>query len=475
MPAALIALALAGTALAEVPEGQAVRLEVSPAHPSEPALRYALLPDVGDLRPGNAADHYRKAFAAHREFAGRAGEGWAGQADRWLETPPADVPRKEVRALLNAAGPVFAGLEAGARREHCDWGHAELLRKEGIRARLAEIQECRGLARLAALRARLALAEGDVGRAVRDLRTGYALARHADRSPILISHLVAAAVAARTTDQLEELLRRPDAPSLYWPLTDLPRPLLDFRRALRGERLLLVGTFPGLAEAADDPDAGPAPQDQVAQWRKLLLDSLDVPDGEQFLAGRLLALRIVRTHEAAKRELKAAGRPRAKLDAMPHLQVALLHALLHYDRLRDDYLKYQSLPHPEAQEKTRAVLRRADAERRKSLDVWDTAAPALPLLALFLPAVDKVRVAHVRIERRVDAFRVVEALRLYAGAHGGKLPKSLADVNEAPVPDDPATGKPFGYKLSGRTATLTAPPIPGGSAGELAYEITLKH
>ena len=75
------------------------------------------------------------------------------------------------------------------------------------------------------------------------------------------------------------------------------------------------------------------------------------------------------------------------------------------------------------------------------------------------------------------ALRCVEAVRLYAAGHGGKLPPKLADVKEVPVPHDPVTGKPFEYKVSGDRATLFGPspvgdPRDGGYA--LTYELTLK-
>ena len=60
-------------------------------------------------------------------------------------------------------------------------------------------------------------------------------------------------------------------------------------------------------------------------------------------------------------------------------------------------------------------------------------------------------------------------------------PRELAhrapDVQEVPVPDDPVTGKPFEYKVSGERATLFGPsPVgdPRDPAYALTYELTLK-
>ena len=82
-----------------------------------------------------------------------------------------------------------------------------------------------------------------------------------------------------------------------------------------------------------------------------------------------------------------------------------------------------------------------------------------------------------RLQRQVDALRCIEALRLYAAAHKGKLPARLDDITVVPIPTDPVTSKPFGYRTAGDTAMLSAPPPPGqtpNAVNALVYKITLK-
>jgi hypothetical protein len=57
-------------------------------------------------------------------------------------------------------------------------------------------------------------------------------------------------------------------------------------------------------------------------------------------------------------------------------------------------------------------------------------------------------------------LKCVEAIRLYSSSHNGKLPPALADITEVPIPNDPLTTKPFGYKVNGDKATLES--IPSG-------------
>jgi hypothetical protein len=140
---------------------------------------------------------------------------------------------------------------------------------------------------------------------------------------------------------------------------------------------------------------------------------------------------------------------------MPHVQVAITAALLQYDRVYDQYLKWQNLPFWEAQ----PAMEKAAQEVKKLANSDDE--PAIPLARAFLPAAEKVFAAHVRTDRRIAVLRCVEALRLYAAAHEGKFPASLDDIKDAPIPDDPVTGKPFNYHAAGDRAFLSAAPFPG--------------
>jgi hypothetical protein len=97
------------------------------------------------------------------------------------------------------------------------------------------------------------------------------------------------------------------------------------------------------------------------------------------------------------------------------------------------------------------------------------------LASLLMPALSNARGASVRSERRIAMLRVVEALRLHAAESGGKLPSSLDEIKAVPLPIDPVTGKPFGYKLTDGKATLDAPPPAGDKWETLGarYEISI--
>ncbi|MCH8923200.1 MAG: hypothetical protein IIA67_08655 [Planctomycetes bacterium] len=80
--------------------------------------------------------------------------------------------------------------------------------------------------------------------------------------------------------------------------------------------------------------------------------------------------------------------------------------------------------------------------------------------------------AAARTQRRREVLRIVEALRLYAARHDGRLPEKLSDVTEVPIPINPLTGKAFGYQLDGKTAVLNADGPPNARYIE-RYRITI--
>ena len=149
--------------------------------------------------------------------------------------------------------------------------------------------------------------------------------------------------------RLEELIQQPDAPNLYWSLTDLPRPFIDLREPMQGERIMAYGNFPGMAEMVADLNAKPMTAEQVTKLLDVHTLSLELdPSLGNVVAGVVVARRMLGRHEAAKKLLIAQGRPKELVDAMPHLQVAMLDAFLQYDQLFDDAVKWQSLPFWEA-------------------------------------------------------------------------------------------------------------------------------
>jgi hypothetical protein len=387
----------------------------------------------------------------------------------WSEMPLATFPREEVRKFLQPYQEPFRLIDQAARCEYCDWGLAERLRKTGINASLADIQDMRVLIVLLSLHTRLQMAEGKWDDALRSIQTGLAMAKHTGETPTLISYLVGIALSSVMLKQVDEWIQHPEAPNLYWALTDLPHPFLDIRKSLQGERMWPYGTFPGMAESLSNPKAGPLTPKQVEACVKIL-ENLML---DQFgFRSRLVLGSLIKTkHEAAQRVLIAQGRPRELVEKMPHIQVALLHALSQYDELLDDLIKWQTLPFWEGYPHYKDALARQMVQTQNPAD-----APVLPLGRYFLPAVEKIFAARVRLDRTIAALRCLEAIRLHA-THNAKLPATLAALKDVPLPVDPVTGKPFEYHVVEERATLAGSAFPSdrpNPATALSYEIELK-
>ncbi len=463
----LVLAALAAPAAAQAPPPEPIQLTLPPAAEPVPALKYLLLPELSEKTPGNAALLYYRAFSPD----------WWGnvrqrpvmeKVEKASETPIADLKNSGLRWLLDYK--VLREVDRAARREYCDWELTQRLKEDGIYLLVPDVQAMREFATFLTARARLEMAAGQLDKALYTLQTGFALARHVADGPTLIHALVGAAIANRMVVQLEELLRQPGAPNLYWALTGLPRPFIDLRKPLQGEKLSLFGTWPELREV-DNPHLSPRQRERLGEIAgQFVTDQWDRGSRALDAATRLAVIaRVAKTYPDAKRALLAAGRRPEDVEALPALQVVLIQALRDFDRQRDEAFKWLMLPYAEG----RPGLVRAD----KALKESGLRHEGIPIAQALLPATTKVYDATTRFDRRIAALRCVEALRLYAAAHDGKLPAALADVKEVPIPADPMTGEPFEYKVNGDTATITAGPPPGEPAAAqntLIYELTLR-
>ena len=455
------------SAFAQAPKP--IRLWLSPAKPPTPALRYQLLPDARLATSGNAADIYHQVIEL---LATKPRIQEATLNGSLLEMPLNRLPKEQLRKELMVYNDVLPLLDKAARCDYCEWGIRERLRKDGIGTLIPEIQTMRECGLLLAVTARLEIAEGNSDKALATLRTGLAVARHTGQTDTLIAFLVGVAIANMMEVQFDQFIAQRNAPNLYYALTDLPAPLISMQRGIESERLGVMGTFPGLGEAATNLDAGNLSEKDLQKAARAMEYYINDcrPLG---YAGRLyLAWNIQQKHASAKKALIDSGRPRDKVEAMPQLQVALLHAALEYDTALDNLIVAQKRPYWEW---SGSVL---DANKRYLRERWkyyDSA--AIPLVPTVLPGVTKVTFSRAALERKTALLRTIEGLRFYAATHEGQLPPSLAAIKEVPLPLDAMTGKSFEYRLDGDIAKLRAPPPAGqtpNASNTVVYEMKMR-
>jgi len=397
----LAALLMPVAALADEVRLRVVEVKLAPSALTQPALKYELLPNALDQTPGNAVPLYLKAMA-RPSVSQAALDAFNKEQQAWLAMAPAQLPMEKVRAALVLFDNVLHQVSMAARRAACQWDPPVREESDPFQILLPELQEFRAFGRLLAVRIHLAIAEQKYDAALRDLQTGYAMARQVAQMPFVVSALVGAAIAGQMNNELEALVQAPGAPNLYWAIATLPQPIVDFRSGYDLERAAV---------------------------------QLLVP---QPSADRLVAL------------LKAAG---SDTDVQRFRQHAPTPALVAetfagYAEFRDDLFKWLVLPYAEARvgiEQAEARLQAAVASR----------SPRAMLASLLLSALGKTKFIEARTARQLAALRTIEALRAQLAATG-KLPATLAEVTALPIPTNPATGKPFGYRLEKGTAILAA-------------------
>lgn len=418
-------------------------LTLEPAAAPRPALKYRLLPE-GPLnqKPGNAAVHYGKAAML---LAEKGAEERSKKIADWLAKPLAEMPRDEAKKTLTDTRLAIEELALAARRERCDWD-LPIREKNFLSLALPEMMRMRDFGRLIALQARLAIADRRFDDAMVDLQTGFALARQTAENPTLIGGLVGMAISDMMVLRVREWIEQPKSPNLYWALSSLPRPMIDLRRALETEMQMVALNFPEIQKI--DPNR--PDQAYWQNWLDKVEGDLKEPGVEWPKLGFRAALTVFALHgyPIARDALIAEGRSRAEVEAMPVPAVLALYSVQTYNDMRDDVFRWFYLAYPEAREGFALAERRLkeEASRRE----------IYPIASMLVPAVVRVAEKLAEKDRMTAALRTVEAIRLYGAAHGGKLPENLNDVREAPVPNDPMTGKAFGYRRTGDRAILEA-------------------
>jgi hypothetical protein len=398
----------------------------------KPALRYVLLPELKELTPGNPIPNYVKCL---------------------LDQDSTGSESLSSSALRQA--------DLAARMDKPDWQILLKLKTDGIGLLLPDLQKLRNLASGLKDRFHDEVVQRRFDDAFVTAKTLFAMSRHMGDHPTLIGDLVGIAIAFVGIGPLEEMLEQPGCPNLYWALTNMPCPLVSLERGVEGERVLIQSELHLL------DDTNPMSADQIKKLtvhidKLLQLDSKPVKGVRGWLDERIKDEKLV---QAARGRLVEYGLAEERVARFPADQVILLDQKREYEILRDEIMKVMALPVWQAEK----------------LGVWNKTIPQgidpkKPLFAFLLPAIHKVRHAQARLEQRIALLRHVEALRMYAAEHDGKLPAKLSDL-PVPVPDDPFTGKPFRYEVDGATAHLRGSPPreqEKNPAYNLHYEVTIQ-
>jgi hypothetical protein len=268
------------------------------------------------------------------------------------------------------------------------------------------------------------------------------------------------------------MVQQPGCPNLYWALTDLPAPLVELRKGLQGACSQVA------AELRPLRDDAPMTEAEVEELVSRLSGVLGFAREQAGQLPRSLRVRLtarVKDPErvrAARARLIEAGytvdpggmallwQVLVRVGTFSPAQIILLDEKRAFEIRRDENMKLLALP-PWQIDWVHAV------EAGRGGD---------GLFADLLPDVIQDRQKQGRLERRLALLRHVEALRLYAATHDGKLPPTLAAVG-VPLPADPFTGQPFVYAVEAETAHLRGTLPPDGEKGpgsQVRYEVAVR-
>jgi hypothetical protein len=428
-----------------------IRLNVSPGRAPKPALRYLLLPELLEMNPGNPIQNYMKCFMEQQKFFfdKEAFE----RREKLLTMPLKELPAQE---LSDYGRLPLRQADWAARLDAPDWQFLLAIRNDGVSASIPDVQEMRTLAKALKVRFRAEIALGRFDDALKTAKTLFAMSRHLGEHVIFVSDLIGISIAFVAIGPLEEMLEQPGCPNLYWALSNLPVPLVAIDKGTQGER---VGI---LAEFHDLDDRAPMSVEQINKYIARMSKVLGEPGKPRIAAALNARAKDEKFVSAARRRLVEHGLAEERLQQFPAHQTVLLDEKREYEVRRDDCMKLLNLPMWQVQSLV------ADIEKPNK-------APTVFAEAL-VEGIYNVRKQQARLDQRIALLRHVEALRLYAADFGGALPAKLSDVG-VPLPDDPITGKPFRYEVTGDTAHLRgSPPLAqqNEAAFNIHYEVTLQ-
>ena len=449
-------------------EEKAKKLRVTTAASEPvPALKYQFWPARSALKPGSAQQHFFRALTLllsqpqeHRK-----------QLDALSVTDGVDPDIAKVRSFVETQTAVLSELHTMALSEVVDMDHhiRDLGGIEMYSYLLPDVQEARTLARLLRLRAIEQLDRRDFEGAVSTISDGYRLSSLISTGETLIEQLVAIAIASIMEETVDRAIQTPGCPNLYWALASLPRPISKIRDAVQFEMHFLTRLFPLLADAeqANYPEE---------VWRKKWVDSLEplgtLTGDSSNKVSLALAMATVGFVEPARQRLLASGFSAEKLANMPPTQIVIIDTARELRRLSDESVKAYLLPIE--MRKPLMVARDRRFQQWVLEERWSSGGAMVA--AVFFPAISRVHETEVRKLMTHQRLMTVEALRMHAATHEGKLPESLDQLDPVPAMPDPYTGKPFGYRvesIDGRSTVILTADVPATAETLREYRIQI--
>lgn len=432
----IVLLAAGSTSLGQQPDAR-VKFTITPAKVPVVQTEHHLLPSDSDLRDGNAAVVMLRMIWEQQNYM----QNVVPKIPELMEQPydhpaiPETIQFDQFQRILRRA----------AYMRDAEWNypfneepHDQIL--------LPDVQGLRTfLLQGMTLWVGSKIAAGDLEAAREGILVQLAGARHVARTPIMVNHFVAIAIAASAFDRAEILVQQKECPNLYWALAFLPRTAGDYPRCLEWEANMIPNSLPSLT------DPYPPIGDEV--WTKIASEFSDhmvwtMGKGLSVTEGALL---LIRLDAIARGELVELSLFTDEEVERMGLDERIARWILHQCRAVHAELQAAfTLPAPQAIAALLVLQKKVSAIQER------TGAPATPLP----PDPVGMYLSMFRYGRRVKMLQVVEAIRDHLARNNGVLPATLDDIIELHIPRDPLTDMPFKYELIDDIAYLSTPTIP---------------
>ncbi len=330
----------------------------------------------------------------------------------------------------------FADLRRSAFRERAGWEYPIGEGNQGLAdILLPDVQEMRTYIKAIAVRARVDIQRGNLDDAMDKICIGLGISKHVGETPFQICKLVQGANASVVLEALEELIQHPASENQYWHIAGIPAPFVVTRPAIQLERVFWQRTVSELAVL--DSIASEEQWESLVRKIRLYFASFtpeatnnesDFKDWPRLPRERLAAIWLDGNHPVASMCDSEVWVRYWFMRVQAHTQEYMATALLDF---------HQAIP------------RLLELKDRLEHDLADE----LPVKLACQPPMFVVAAAS--LQQHIDMIRTIEAIRDWSAMNGGKLPKSLTEL-DLPAPMDCIVNKPFVYGLSldGRSATL---------------------
>jgi hypothetical protein len=370
--------------------------------PTVPAMTHQLTIDPVDRQSGDAAPFYRQAIAAMPADTGTivdAAED-AHDAGRSLANDP------KLNDLLARCQPVFDLLATAARQDRCEWlppGQAMT-----FKTMLPHLNRARAVANLLKVRGYQQIDTGKADDAIATIQIEYALARDVYQRMPLVGGLVAVGIANLGHDLVADLINSADSPNLYWPLVNLPQPLISLRETMGNERRWLLAQLPILAKARRG-------KIEAGDWNELLKEmrafNPDAPPPnpkEPTIDPDML--KTASQYYADTRHLT--------IDEVSRVDPNIVMASFYIEQFQiagDEQTKLYGLPTPELLDRMSELPQRLDELKIDKRNI----------VVMSIAGLGRTPLTFARLDRKQAALITIEAIRAYAAEHSGRLPAKL--------------------------------------------------